>query len=48
LQRPDIEERLTAQGAEAAPGTPRALGSFLSAEIAKWGRAVRASGAKAD
>jgi tripartite-type tricarboxylate transporter receptor subunit TctC len=48
LQRPDIEERLTAQGAEAAPGTRGALGSFLSAEIAKWGRAVRASGAKPD
>jgi tripartite-type tricarboxylate transporter receptor subunit TctC len=48
LQRPDIEERLTAQGAEAAPGTPQGFGKFLSGEVAKWGRAVRASGAKAD
>jgi tripartite-type tricarboxylate transporter receptor subunit TctC len=48
LQRADIEERLTAQGAEAAPGTVQGFGKFLSGEVAKWGRAVRASGAKVD
>ena len=48
LQRADIHERLTSQGAQAAPGTPQRFRAFLSGEVTKWGGAVRASGAKAD
>jgi hypothetical protein len=48
LERTDMHERLTSQGAQAAPGTPQRFRSFLSGEVAKWGGAVRASGAKAD
>jgi tripartite-type tricarboxylate transporter receptor subunit TctC len=36
LQTPALKERLDAEGAEAAPGTPDAFGALIVAEIARW------------
>lgn len=48
LSMPDIVEKLTAQGAEPAPSTPEVLEAYVKAEIAKWAKVVKASGAKVD
>jgi tripartite-type tricarboxylate transporter receptor subunit TctC len=45
---PDVRERFDQQGAIASPGTPEEFGEFIRAEIAKWGKVVKASGAKVD
>jgi len=36
LTAPDIAEKLRAQGAQIAGGTPEAFGAFIHAELAKW------------
>jgi len=46
LQSPAVKEQFAAQGLEATPSTPAALGSYLRSEVAKWGKVIRASGAK--
>lgn len=43
-----VKERLAADGAEPVGGTPAELGAFIEAEVVKWGKVVKASGAKAD
>ena len=43
---PDIRERMAADGAEMVGDAPEQVTAFLKAEIEKWGRAVRASGAR--
>jgi tripartite-type tricarboxylate transporter receptor subunit TctC len=48
LAAPDMRERLAAQGAEAAPTTPAAFAQFIGAELVKYARIVKASGAKVD
>jgi tripartite-type tricarboxylate transporter receptor subunit TctC len=48
LESPEMRERLTGQGAEAAPTTPQQFAAFISSELAKYARIVRASGAKVD
>ena len=48
LDAPEMRERLAAQGAEAAPTTPAAFAQFIAAELAKYARIVKASGAKVD
>jgi tripartite-type tricarboxylate transporter receptor subunit TctC len=48
LNMPDIRERLAQQGSDAAPTTPEELAIFQKAEIAKWAKVVRASGARID
>jgi tripartite-type tricarboxylate transporter receptor subunit TctC len=48
LESPEMRERLTAQGAEAAATTPQQFGAFIAAELAKYARIVKASGAKVD
>jgi tripartite-type tricarboxylate transporter receptor subunit TctC len=48
LESPEMRERLNAQGAEAAPTTPQQFGAFIAAELAKYARIVKASGAKVD
>ncbi len=48
LNSPDMRERLTAQGAEAAPTTPAEFAQFIGRELAKYARIVKASGARVD
>ncbi len=48
LSSPDMRERMTAQGAEAAPDTPAEFSAFIARELAKYARIVKASGAKVD
>jgi tripartite-type tricarboxylate transporter receptor subunit TctC len=48
LSSPDMRERLAAQGAEAAPTTPQQFAQFIAAELPKYARIVKASGAKVD
>ncbi|MGE5522522.1 MAG: tripartite tricarboxylate transporter substrate binding protein [Rhodospirillaceae bacterium] len=44
----DVKERAASQGAELAVDTPEQFGAHIKAEIAKWGKLVRASQMKAD
>ena len=48
LNAPRVSEMLASSGAEAAASTPEALTRFLQAEIARWGKVVRAAGIKPD
>ena len=48
LNSPDIKERLSAQGLEAAGGTPQQYAAHLREELAKYGRIVKAAGIKLD
>jgi tripartite-type tricarboxylate transporter receptor subunit TctC len=48
LRRPDVKERLAADGAEPIGNTPEEFGAFIKAEIARWAPVVKASGAKPD
>jgi tripartite-type tricarboxylate transporter receptor subunit TctC len=45
---PDVKDRLVALGAEPAPNSVEEFRAYIKDEMAKWGKAVRASGAKAD
>jgi tripartite-type tricarboxylate transporter receptor subunit TctC len=45
---PEVRERLVALGAEAAPNSVEEFRAYIRSEMAKWGKAVRDSGAKAD
>ncbi len=48
LSAPDSAKWLAEQGSADVAGTPEQFGAFIKAEIAKWGRVVKASGATAD
>ena len=48
LQLPDVREKLAAQGAEPIAMTPEQFAAYLRAEIAKWSKAIKDSGAKAE
>lgn len=44
----DLRERLTARGAEPAPGTPEQLAAQLKTDYNKWGPVVKSAGVKLD
>jgi len=44
----DVKERLAGLGAEPAPMSPEEFGRYVQAEIAKWAKVVKDSGARAD
>lgn len=48
MKMPDVTQRLAGDGVEAVGTTPEQFGTYLRAEIAKWGKVVKASGARAD
>ena len=48
MKMPDVTQRLAGDGVEAVGTTPEQFGVYLKQEIAKWGKVVKASGAKAD
>jgi tripartite-type tricarboxylate transporter receptor subunit TctC len=48
VQMPDVREKIVAQGGEPLSGTPQQAGAYIRAEVAKWGKVVRASGAKVE
>ncbi|WP_431282036.1 Bug family tripartite tricarboxylate transporter substrate binding protein [Humitalea sp. 24SJ18S-53] len=48
MNDPDVQARLAAEGAESAPGTPEALGTFIRAEVARWAEVIRLTGMRAD
>ena len=45
---PDVKERLAAQGVETGGSTPEQYAAFIQAEIVKWGKVVKESGARID
>ena len=48
LRQPEVLEKVAALGFEPVGGTPAEFGEFIKAELAKWGKVVRESGAKAE
>ena len=48
LRDPEVVERLTAMGVEIVGNTPDEFGRIIRADIVKWGKVVKDSGAKAD
>ena len=48
LAQNDVRDRLLAQGVEPRGGTSGEFATFLRAEIPKWTKVVRDSGAKAE
>ena len=45
---PDVRENLAAQGGDAETGSPEAFTSYMRAEITKWSRVIKESGARAE
>jgi tripartite-type tricarboxylate transporter receptor subunit TctC len=48
VNEPAIKERFAAQSAQAQPSSPEGYADTIAAELSKWGRVVKASGARAD
>ena len=48
LQAPDLRDRMIAEGAEFVGDTPAQFSAYIRSELDKWGKAVKASGAKVD
>jgi tripartite-type tricarboxylate transporter receptor subunit TctC len=48
LQTPEVKAALSAQGADAAGGTPEAFAAMIRADLPKWEKVVKASGARVD
>jgi tripartite-type tricarboxylate transporter receptor subunit TctC len=45
---PDVKKHLLGEGAEPVGNTPEQFGEFIKAEIAKWGKVIRAAGLRAE
>jgi tripartite-type tricarboxylate transporter receptor subunit TctC len=48
VQMPDVREKFLAQGAETMSGTPEQVAAYARAEVAKWAKVVKASGARVE
>lgn len=48
LASPALKEQFAGQGLEATSSSPAEFGAYLKAEVAKWGKVVKASGARPD
>ncbi|MDB5812848.1 MAG: hypothetical protein JWN94_4970 [Betaproteobacteria bacterium] len=48
LKTPEIRDRLTREGAEPVGNTPAEFTAFLKTDIARWGKVIKAAGAKLD
>lgn len=48
LQVPSVREHLASQGAGTIGGTPQQFADYIRAEIPKWAKVIRESGAKAE
>jgi len=48
LGSPDMKERFAVQGLEPAANTPQQFAAMIRADMAKWSKVVKASGARAD
>ena len=48
LAQPDMQQRLAAIGVDIIASTPDELAAFQRAELAKWGKIIKDSGAKVD
>ncbi|HSU39274.1 MAG TPA: tripartite tricarboxylate transporter substrate-binding protein [Polyangiaceae bacterium] len=48
VQTPDVREKIVAQGGVPMGGSPQQVGVYIKSEVAKWGKVVRASGAKVE
>jgi tripartite-type tricarboxylate transporter receptor subunit TctC len=48
LKLPDVVEKLAAQGANPVAGTPEQLDKFWKAELVKWAKVIKESGATVD
>jgi tripartite-type tricarboxylate transporter receptor subunit TctC len=48
LQNPEVRERILADGSEPAGSTPEEFRQFMHADLAKWAKVVKESGAKLD
>src|SRR6185295_17591130 len=46
IAAPDLRDRMSAEGAEFVGDTPEQFAAFIKTELVKWGKAVKASGAK--
>ena len=48
LRLPEISERITGDGAVAVGSTPEEFGTYIRAELAKWGAVIRQAGVSAE
>jgi len=48
LKLPDVKDRLDATGFESIGNTPEQFAAYIRSEIEKWGKVVKASGARVD
>ena len=48
LRMPDVKERLSGMGAEPVGNTPEQFAALIKADIVKWAKVVKASGAQVD
>ena len=48
LRLPDTKERLAALGFDAVDNTPDEFAAYVKAEVIKWGKVIKDSGARVD
>jgi tripartite-type tricarboxylate transporter receptor subunit TctC len=48
LKLPDVQEHLVSDASDFGENTPEYAAAYLKKEIAKWGKVIRESGAKAE